>query len=79
MVSLTLAVPKELKEKMEQFKEINWSEISREAIAKKLERLLLLKKLDKLLEKSELTEKDAIELGNKVKEAMWKRYKKEGW
>jgi hypothetical protein len=34
----------------------------------------LLKSLDKLLEKSELTEKDAIEMGRKIKHNMAKRY-----
>ena len=29
--------------------------------------------------KSKLTEEQSIELGDKVKEGMWKRYKKAGW
>ncbi|MDI6738281.1 MAG: hypothetical protein QME12_07265 [Nanoarchaeota archaeon] len=39
----------------------------------------VLQKLDKMLEKSELTEEDCIRLGRELKERVWKRYKKEGW
>ncbi len=35
--------------------------------------------VESIASKSELTEEQALELGNKVKEGMWKRYKKEGW
>lgn len=73
MPSLTLAVPEELKKEMDKRPEINWSEIAREAIR---QRLLLLKEMDRLLAKSELTEADALELGRKVNEAVAKRYKK---
>jgi hypothetical protein len=63
MTSLTLSVTKELRKKMNQFPEINWSEIARQAIIK---RLGLLEKMDKLLSKSELTEEEALRLGRKV-------------
>jgi hypothetical protein len=63
MTSLTLAISKELKAKMEKHKEINWSEIARQAIKQKLE---LLAKMDELLKNSELTEGEAIKLGRKV-------------
>jgi len=36
MVSITLAVPKELKQEMDELKEINWSEIARTAIKNKI-------------------------------------------
>ena len=35
----------------------------------------LLKKLDKLLENSELTEEDCLIMGEKIKTEMWKKYK----
>ncbi len=72
MVSITLSVPEELKKQMEMYPELNWSEVARQAIRKKL---LLLKKMEKLLEKSEMTEKDALELGRKVNKALSKKYK----
>jgi len=69
MVSVTLAVPKEMKVEMDRHPELNWSEIARQAIRQKID---LLKKMDILLAKSRLTEKDALELGKKVNKAVAK-------
>ena len=71
MVSITLAVPEELKKEMEDHPEMNWSEIARQAIRQKL---IVLNKLDRMLSKSRFTEKDALELGRKVNKAVAKRY-----
>ena len=72
MVSITLSVPEELKREMDQHPELNWSEVARRAIR---EKITLLKKMDILLAKSTLTEKDALELGKKVNLTLAKRYK----
>ena len=72
MVSITLAVPSELKSEMDKHPELNWSEVARRAIKDKLE---LLKKMDKLLESSKLTEQGAIDLGRKVNKGLAKRYR----
>ncbi len=66
------SIPPELKVDMDKHPELNWSEAARKAIRDKLE---LLKKMDKLLENSTMTEKDAIELGRKVNKGLAKRYK----
>lgn len=79
MPNITLSIPEELKKQLDQLPELNISESVRGFLSEKAKRALLLKKLDKMLENSELTEEDCIKLGNKVKEGMWKRYKKEGW
>ncbi len=79
MPNLTLTIPLELKKEMEKVPEMNWSEVVREFLSKKVERVLLLKKMDKILENSKLTESDCLELGEQLKGKMWKRYKKEGW
>lgn len=79
MPNITLSVPEELKQKLDKLPEINWSETIREFLSKKVKRAALLKKLDKMLENSELTEEDCLKLGEKVKAGMLKRYKKEGW
>ncbi len=71
MVSLTLSVPPELKSKMDEFPEMNWSEIARQAIRKRLE---LLRKMDEMFANSELTEEDAIRLGRKVNRSLAKRH-----
>ena len=71
MVSLTLAIPQEIKSEMDEHPEINWSEVARQAIQEKIR---LLKKLDVLLSESKLTEEDAINLGRKVNKAVAKKY-----
>ncbi len=70
MVSITLAVPQELKSEMDKHPEMNWSEVARQAIREKIE---LFKRMDKLVENSKFTEKDAIELGRKVRRGIGKR------
>lgn len=72
MVSLTLAVPQELKEEMDAHPEMNWSEVARQAIKDKV---LLLKKIDEMLSGSRLTEEDAIRLGRKVKKEIAKKWR----
>lgn len=71
MVSITLSVPEELKTEMDGHPEMNWSEIARQAIK---EKITILKKMDLLLSKSKLTEKDALEIGKKVNKAVAKRF-----
>ncbi len=72
MANITLAIPDELKKGMKEFPEMNWSVIARAAIAK---RILLLNKIKEFTKDSELTEEDAIKLGEKVNQSMKKRRK----
>ncbi len=74
MVSITLAVSEELKTEMDKHPELNWSEVARQAIREKIN---LLAKMDQLLSKSKLTEKDALDLGRKVNKAVARRVLKE--
>lgn len=71
MSSLTLSVSEEIKREMEKFPEINWSAVAREAIKQKI---AMLEKMNKLLEESELTEKDTLAFGKKVTKKAAKRY-----
>ena len=71
MVNITLAVPEELKKEMDQFNEINWSAIAREAIKK---RILLLKQIREFTKDSELTEEDAIRIGKEINKRVSKKY-----
>ena len=73
MPTLTLAVPKDLKAEMDSMPELNWSEIARAAISKKVVEYKLFKSI---VAKSKLTEKDALELGKKVNQGLYKAYKK---
>jgi len=79
MPNLTLSIPQELKEQIDQVPEINFSESMRKFLSEKVKRALLLRKLDKMLEHSELTEEDCLRLGDEVKERAWKKLQKEGW
>ena len=71
MVSITLAVPEEMKSEMDKHPEMNWSEIARQAIR---EKLVILNKMNKLLSRSRMTEEDALELGKKVNKAVAKKF-----
>ena len=77
MANITLSIPEELKNKMDFLPEINWSEVTREMLSEKVKRLSLLKKLDKMLENSELTEEDCLRLGRMAKKSMHKHLSKE--
>lgn len=72
MVTMTLAVPNELKNKMEGFPEINWSEVARQAFTQKLSDMEFLMKFKS---NSKLTEKDALRLGREVSSEISKRLK----
>ncbi|HEA70335.1 hypothetical protein LCGC14_1416460 [marine sediment metagenome] len=74
MVNLTLSIPNELKENMEKFPEINWSEVTRDSIKKKIAQLSFLKgfRMD-----SEISPEDALNLGREISELLLKRYKSE--
>lgn len=72
MSSLTLSMPESLKRKMKELKYINWSEVARAAIIDKIQ---LLKKMEKLLSKSTLTEEDAVKYGRMIKKRQWSKTK----
>lgn len=74
MSTITLSIPEDLKVEMEGSPEINWSEVARAAIREKLGQLKLLKLI---ASKSKLTEKDALELGRKLRRAVHERHVKE--
>ena len=76
MPTITLSVPSDLKQEMDKSKFINWSEVAREAIRERVSQLAV---LNAIAVKSKLTEKDALEIGRKIKKSMWKRYQEKGW
>ena len=79
MVSITLSVPEEIRKKMKQFDEINWSGLVRKTIEKKIHELSWKEEMLKQLKEQEKFEDEAITIGNKIKKSMWKQYQKEGW
>ncbi|MFH1100681.1 MAG: hypothetical protein V1726_01415 [Methanobacteriota archaeon] len=72
MVSMTLSIPQELKKEMEQYPEINWSVVAREAIKRKI---TILHKMNKLLAKSDLTEKDTLIFGRQITKKAAKKFR----
>lgn len=78
MPNVTVSVPDELKQELDNLPEINWSEAVRNFLSEKVKRESLLRKLDKMLEKSELTEEDALELGRKIKKDRFEKLKQAG-
>lgn len=74
MPTITLSVPSDLKQEMDKSKFINWSEVAREAIRERVAQLAV---LNAIAAKSKLTEKDALEIGRKIKKSMHERFKKE--
>jgi len=72
MTNLTLSISSELKEMMENFPEINWSEVARDSIKKKIAQLNFLKgfRID-----SEISPEDALNLGREISELLLNRYK----
>lgn len=71
MTTMTLAVPEELKHKMDSFAEINWSEVARQAFLQKISDMEFLRKFKS---KSSITGKEALELGSELSRKLAKRY-----
>ena len=74
MPTITVNVDDALKERMEKHPEINWSEVTRQAIRDKIEKLEL---MDELTADSELTDADVDEIAAKINESARKRLEEE--
>lgn len=73
MPEIKIRIPEDLKRKMNEAEDVDWSKVARNAIRERSSQLALLKSL---AAKSSMTEKDAGELGRKVKKGLHERYKK---
>jgi len=71
MVNMTITIPKEMKNDLDMFPEINWSEVARQAFKTKIEDLKFLMEFKK---NSTMTEEDALRLGKEVSRSLHKRY-----
>jgi len=71
MVNITLSIPDDLTKEMEKFPDINWPEVVRDSIKKKIAQLTFLKafRMD-----SEITVDQALKLGEEVNELLVKRH-----
>ena len=79
MVSITLSVPEEVRDRMKQFPEVNWSAFIRKLVEEKVRQLALRQELlAKLKEEKESGFTDwTIDLGRRTKEEGIKKLKKE--
>ena len=73
MANMTLSVPEELQKKMARHREIRWSNIARQVFEERIKELEL---MDSILKDSKLSEKDAEEIGHKIKAEIRKRFEK---
>ena len=71
MVNLTLSIPVEVKQLMDEYQEIRWSEVVRKAIVQKL---AVLRKLDQLSETSKLNDKDIEKIEHEIKRSIAKKH-----
>lgn len=71
MPNMTLSIPEKLHKEMDVHSEIKWSDVARQAFEKKVREMHW---MDKVLEKSSLTEKEAEEIGHKIKHDIKKRF-----
>ncbi|MGD9779123.1 hypothetical protein [Methanomethylovorans sp.] len=72
MATITLSIPDDLMTEMDISKEINWSEVAREAIRIKINQLRMLRAITS---RSQLSQEDALELGKQINESLHQRYK----
>jgi hypothetical protein len=75
MVSVTFSFDEESKHEMERFSWVNWSELAREIFLKRIKKEEALRRLNELMKDSEMTEELAMQLGEELKERIYKRIK----
>lgn len=77
MPSVTLTLSDDTKTEIQRLSWINWSELIRIELSKKLKRDCALDKISKLTKKNKLTKKDILKLAEELKSSVWKAYKEE--
>ena len=78
MVSVTLSVPEDVKQKMEKFSEINWSGFIRKSIEEKTRDLSWREEMLKKLKKEEELTDWAVKLQRSAREDRFEELKKKG-
>jgi len=74
MPTITVNVDDALKERMENHPEINWSEVTRQAISEKIKKLEL---MDEITANSELGDEDVDEIAAKINDGARQRLEEE--
>jgi len=71
MPTVDIKIPHDLKEKMKEHDELDWDRLIQGFIRSRLSKIEL---ADSLASKSELTEEEAAEIGDKIKEGIARRH-----
>jgi len=69
MVNITLAISKNLKEKLQRHKEVNWSAVTRRSLEEHLRRMEM---VESIAQKSKLTQKDVDEISKRIDSSVTK-------
>ena len=72
MAELRIDIPEDLKRKMERFR-INWSQVIRRMIEREIQNL---ERLEEIVSRSQMAEKDVFELGEKVSKSIAERFRR---
>ena len=76
MVSMTLSIPEDIKKKMEEFPEVNWSGLVRKILLEKINELSWKQEMLEQIKKDEEFTNWAVEMGRKMKRDRLKELKK---
>lgn len=71
MPTVSVRVSEDLKATMERHKEVNWSEVIRRAVKEHATRIEL---ADEIASRSELTDEEARQIGERIKEGIAERH-----
>ena len=74
MTTMTLTITSEFKQKLEDFPEINWSAVARQAFVQKISDLEFLREFKK---NSGMNEETALKLGRQVREKLAKKIRED--
>ena len=72
MPNMTIRIPDDLKNAIDEHPEINWSEVARQSMWEYVRKIEV---ADEIASRSELTEEDAEELSKKVKHDIAEHYR----
>lgn len=72
-----IILSKELKHKISEFPEVDWSKIAERALLEEFRKLASIKLFDELFKHSKLTDKDCLRLGREVNRAVRLRIEKD--
>ena len=72
MPNMTLSIPADLKARMDRFKEINWSEVARQAIFQKT---LMMDKMNQMLSSSRISEPETLYEARKLSRKVAKKHR----